>query len=305
MRSATSVFGDVLRARPAVLFDGALATELERSGADLSDALWSARLLLDDPSRIVAVHESYLRAGVDVLTSASYQASREGFARRGLSHKDADALMARSVQLAREAMQRAGRSALVAASLGPHGATLADGSEYTGATSLIEAQLVEFHRPRLEAVWSAAPDLVLFETVPSLREVRAIARLARSYPEVPVMVSCSALSPRSIAHGETFGAVLAELEACTTVIAAGINCAPPACVAPLLARGASSRALRSAMPNRGERWNAQKRAWEGDEVFDAAAWARTYIEAGARIVGGCCRTRPDDCAAMRATIDAA
>src|SRR5437016_7182850 len=96
-------FGPFLKRSGVVILDGGLATELERRGADLRDPLWSAKLLLDDPALIRQVHRDYLEAGADVISSASYQASFDGLARRGLDQRGAAALMRSSVRLACEA----------------------------------------------------------------------------------------------------------------------------------------------------------------------------------------------------------
>src|SRR6476469_5654886 len=122
-------------AEGGLVLDGGLATELEAQGHDLTDALWSARLLADAPRAVVEAHRAFFAAGARVATTASYQAGFAGFAAAGIGRDDAAALMRRSVWLADQA--RAGMpspgSLLVAASVGPYGASLADGSEYTGA----------------------------------------------------------------------------------------------------------------------------------------------------------------------------
>src|SRR6478609_8614413 len=130
--------------------DGGLATELEAMGEDLSDALWSARLLADAPDRIEAAHLAFFRAGAQVATTASYQATFEGFAARGIAVDDADALLRRSVEIAGRARATALAGGVagplfVAASVGPYGAMLADGSEYRGRYGRSEAWLRDFH----------------------------------------------------------------------------------------------------------------------------------------------------------------
>jgi len=302
----TNPFEPLLRHQGLVLFDGAMATELERRGADLSGHLWSARLLRDDPSAVVAVHLDSLRAGADVISTASYQASREGFAQAGLGAAEADALLAGSVALARDACAQSGVKRavppLVAASLGPWGAMLADGSEYRGDYAVPERELVDFHRRRVDAVLRGRPDLVLFETIPSLAEGAALAAVAASLPEVPFMVSFSATGAGGIAHGEPFADAVALLSRTPNVIAVGVNCAPPSAIVPLLESVPSPHPLLAASPNSGERWDAARRRWTGPAEGTLAAWAPRYVEAGARVIGGCCRTRPADIAAARAAL---
>jgi homocysteine S-methyltransferase len=294
-------FAEILAARGVVLFDGALATELERRGANLSSHLWSARLIADDPEAIIAVHLAHLRAGADVISSASYQASRLGFAKLGLSESAADTLLSKAVELAKEAVRRHGDDTrLVAASLGPYGAVLADGSEFTGDYALTIKQLVEFHLPRVEAALRASPDLVLFETLPSMAECEAVAEVTARFPEVPFLASFSAKTG-AISHGESFAAVVARLDEVPNVIAVGINCSAPDVIAPLLRSATPKRVQLAASPNAGETWDATSRQWTGTPYSGESfgALTRSYVEAGARIVGGCCRTRPADIAAAR------
>ncbi|MEW6432085.1 MAG: homocysteine S-methyltransferase [Myxococcota bacterium] len=294
--------GPLLAAKRAVLFDGGMASELERRGFDLSSHLWSARLLVDAPGAIEAVQREYAEAGADVVCSASYQASREGFARVGLSAADADALITRSVVHAREAV--AGR-ALVAASLGPYGAVLADGSEYTGDYPLTVDALADFHRPRLAAALAGAPDLVLFETVPSAAEAEALARLFAEHPEVPFMVTFSTRDGAHLAHGERFAGVARALARHPNLVAVGVNCLPPDRVVPLLSSAAGLTVPLAASPNSGETWDASARRWVGQPLAgeDFGALVRRSLDAGAQVVGGCCRTTPADIAAARRVID--
>jgi Homocysteine S-methyltransferase len=157
--------------------DGGLATELEARGNDLSDSLWSARLLADAPGQILDAHLAFFRAGAVIATSASYQASFEGFARRGLDRGQAAGLMRRSVDLARAArdqMATDGRARWVAASAGPYGAALADGSEYRGRYGRSVRDLAAWHRPRLEVLAGAGPDVLALETVPDIDEAEAL-----------------------------------------------------------------------------------------------------------------------------------
>ena len=193
-----------------VLLDGGLATELEAQGADLSDALWSARLLADEPARVVAAHAAFVAAGSDIAITSSYQASFEGFERTGRTRAEAADLMRRSVALARDAgAQR------VAASVGPYGAVLADGSEYTGRYGLTVAQLRRFHRPRLDVLASAEPELFAVETIPSLLEVEALCAELDQLG-VPAWVSLSCTS-ETTAAGES----LAEAVHCRRRVALG------------------------------------------------------------------------------------
>jgi homocysteine S-methyltransferase len=302
-----------LARRRVLVLDGALATELERRGFDLRDELWSAKVLLERPDAIRDVHESYFEAGADVATTASYQATFQGFARRGLSHARAAGALELSVRLACEARDEAWARAgeprdrerpLVAASVGSYGAFLADGSEYRGDYGLSEDQLAGFHRERVALLASSGADLLAFETVPCLAEARALSRLLRELPGARAWISFSCRDERHVSHGEPIAACAAELESNEQIVAIGVNCTAPRYVPGLVAELArSTRKPIAAYPNSGERYDAAARRWvEGPARADFAGEARRWIEAGARLVGGCCRTTPADIAAIAAYV---
>jgi len=289
-----------------LILDGALASELERRGADLNDPLWSARLLIEQPELIRAVHLDYFLAGADVATTASYQASFEGFARRGLDHETAAMLIQRSVGLAQQAREqfwqdptnRIGRHyPLVAASVGPYGAMLADGSEYRGHYGLDEAALMDFHRPRLAELLAAGPDLLACETIPCLDEARALARLlAEEFPEARAWLSFSCRDAGHVSEGQPLADCLAALNDCVQIVAVGINCTAPQYILPLLgtARAVTSKPL-LVYPNSGEHYDAVHKCWHGTaDAASFAATARDWAAAGARLIGGCCRTGQEE-----------
>ena len=299
-----------LARRPHLVLDGALATELERRGADLRDALWSARLLIEQPDLIRAVHLDYFRAGADVATTASYQASFEGFAQRGLSREDAAALMRLSVRLACEARDLAlaerppddpRPAPLVAASVGPYGAVRADGSEYRGHYGLDEAALMDFHRERLRLLAASGADLLACETLPCAAEARALARLmdevgARGW------ISFSARDGAHICEGDAIEDAVAAVQGFDSVVAIGVNCTAPQHVGELLMRARTRTAKPLlAYPNAGETWDAQAKRWlpSADCAHRPFAdMAMDWADAGARLLGGCCRTGPADIAAL-------
>lgn len=217
-----------------MLLDGGLATELEARGHDLSDPLWSARLLADAPQEIVAVHDAYFRAGAMIATTASYQASFEGFAARGIDRREAAGLLRRSVELARTARDEAGADgALVAASIGPYGAALADGSEYRGRYGLSVAALKRWHRPRLETLAAAGPDVLACETVPDIDEAQALVELVRSVGK-PAWLSYTIDGDRTRA-GQPLADAFAVAAGVDEIVAIGVNCCAPDDVLPAIA----------------------------------------------------------------------
>jgi homocysteine S-methyltransferase len=276
-------------ARRPVVLDGGLATELERRGHDLSSALWSARLLRDDPAAIVSVHQAFVAAGAEVVTSASYQASFDALG------DAAPELLRRSVSLARESGAR-----WVAASVGPYGAMLADGSEYRGDYGLTVTQLRHWHRRRLDVLTSTGADVLAVETVPCLAEVEALClELTELGMPAWLSITCSGMSLRS---GEPAAEAFAVAAACPVVLAVGVNCTAPADVGPLVRRAAEigGRPV-VAYPNSGEEWDARRRSWTGRLAFSGDD-ARGWVADGARLVGGCCRVRPEDIAAIAAVL---
>jgi homocysteine S-methyltransferase len=278
---------DALAAGPVVL-DGGLATLLEAHGSDLTSSLWSARLLRDDPAAIGAAHREYFEAGARVAISASYQASFDGFAGLGIDRDAAAALMARSVEIARRARDLARPDGWVAASVGPYGAVLADGSEYRGDYGLTIDQLRDWHRPRLEVLRAAGADVLAVETVPSLAEATAVvAEIAGTGH--PAWLALTVDGPRT-RTGEPLDEVFAMASEVPEIIALGVNCTAPEHVADAVAVAARYRPV-VVYPNSGQGWDATNRCWTGSAAFDATL-VREWIDAGARLVGGCCRIGP-------------
>jgi homocysteine S-methyltransferase len=286
---------------PVVVLDGGLATELEAQGHDLGDALWSARLLADDPDAIVAAHRAFFRAGAAVATTASYQASFDGLAARGVGRTEAERLLRRSVELADSARAEwaaDGRRRVVAASVGPYGAALADGSEYRGRYGRSVAELSAWHRRRLEVLVDAGPDVLALETVPDIDEALALVTAVAGAP-VPAWLSYSIRGGRTRA-GQPLVEAFAAVADSPEIVAVGVNCCDPDDVAPALAvaRQVTDKPV-VVYPNSGELWDAGARRWTGPSHFTPARTS-AWIAAGAFAVGGCCRVRPSDIAALAA-----
>ncbi|MEI6253750.1 MAG: homocysteine S-methyltransferase [Mycobacteriaceae bacterium] len=283
-----------------LISDGGLATELEARGHDLSDDLWSARLLTEAPEEIVAVHEAFFRAGAQIATTASYQASFEGFARRGIDRADAERLMRRSIELAKSAREASPTPAWVAASVGPYGAMLAHGEEYIGRYGLSVAELTAWHRPRLEVLSAADPDVLAMETIPDSDEAEALVGLVREL-RIPAWLSYTIAGDRTRA-GQPIEEAFAVAADVPEIVAVGVNCCAPADVlgAVATARRVTGKPV-IVYPNSGEVWDGENRVWVGMPGMDTRL-APDWVDAGARIIGGCCRVRPDDIAAMAVAI---
>jgi homocysteine S-methyltransferase len=296
---------DFLARRPCIILDGALATELERRGADLLDPLWSAKYLIERPDIIRAVHFDYFGAGADVATTATYQATFEAFARRGIGRDAAARLMRDAVSLAAAARDefwaaasnRLGRlRPLIAASVGPYGAMLADGSEYRGHYAADDRALADFHRPRLAVLADSGADLLAFETIPCLREAQVLARLLQEFPALCAWISFSCKDGEHNSEGEKLADCVAQLQEYPQIAAVGVNCSRPEYTTSLL-RQMRSRTHKPLViyPNSGECYDASSKQWGGSaETAGLGEQALAWYAEGARLIGGCCRTTPED-----------
>lgn len=293
------------------VLDGGVATELAAQGLDLSDELWSARVLIDAPEAIERVHEAYYRAGADIAITASYQASYGGFAKRGLSTEATNALLRRSVELAQSARDRVlrdqpgiSRELLVAASVGPYGAVLHDGSEYHGNYGLSEDALVDFHRERLKVLIDARPDLIACETIPSRTEAAALVRLLAEHSDAKAWITFTCRDAQHTSAGDSIAECARWLDGVPQVVALGVNCVAPELVETLIReiRSGSAKPI-VVYPNSGEAWDADARCWVG-HADRFTAYVPRWLKAGATWIGGCCRTTPADIARVRQDLDA-
>ncbi|MEU1973321.1 homocysteine S-methyltransferase [Microbacterium sp. NPDC019599] len=292
---------DAIDSGPVVL-DGGLGTLLESRGNDLSSSLWSAQLLLDRPREIRAAHAEFFEAGARVAITSSYQVGYEALEAEGLDAEAVDLLLTRSVLLARHARDDAGLAgrAWIAASVGPYGATLADGSEYTGDYGLTVAELRSWHRRRLQALAAAGPDILAIETIPSLAEVEALTAELEGLG-TPAWVSVTAAGG-ALRSGDALTDAFAVAAASPYVVAVGVNCCDASEVGAALEVAASvtDKPL-VAYPNSGEAWDARRRAWTGrSEPLEDHV--RSWVAAGARLVGGCCRVSPAEIRAVAAAV---
>jgi homocysteine S-methyltransferase len=299
-----------MRPTEILILDGGQATQLEARGHDLGDKLWSARLLLDSPHEITAVHREYLEAGADCITTLSYQATVAGFMAAGVDEDRAKEFLRHSVRIAKAArdefwsaaQQAAGRRRpLVAASVGPYGAYLANGAEYTGEYGLSKLELMEFHRERWQLLAEECPDVMLCETIPSLEEAEALAELAQQTPALPTWISFSCRDAQHICNGLAIHECAKKLNSCDAIEAIGVNCTAPGFVAGLIkqVRLASDKKI-VVFPNSGESFDARTKRWTGEkDASQFASSARLWRDCGATIIGGCCRTTPSHIRAIR------
>lgn len=297
------------------VIDGGLATELEANGADLNDPLWSAKCLIGSPHLIRKVHLDYLEAGAHVIITSSYQATIQGFKSRGFSQEESEDLLRRSVQIAREARDifyndclrgYGGQSdikkhtVLVAASIGSYGAYLADGSEYSGhyGKDMTIENLKDFHRRRLEVLAEGGADLIVFETIPNKLEAQAYAELLEEDNiSIPAWFSFNSKDGVNVVSGDSLTECVSIADSCKKVVAVGINCTPPRFIHGLILsiKKVTKKPI-LIYPNSGERYDADKKEWvesTGVTDEDFVSYVQVWHEAGACLIGGCCRTTPN------------
>ncbi|GAA3566214.1 homocysteine S-methyltransferase [Microlunatus spumicola] len=284
-------FTEALAEGPLVL-DGGLATQLEASGRDLTSSVWSAQVLADDPEAVVDAHRAFFAAGAQVATTASYQVSSRGFASVGQDSLHISRLLRRSVRLARRAADEVDGETWVAASVGPYGAALGDGSEYRGDYGLSVAQLRRWHRFGIQVLADVGPDVLALETVPCLAEAEALLEEVRGLSR-PSWLSMTCVGDRTRA-GEPVAEAFAMAADVPEVVAVGVNCLDPADTPALVALATELSGKPAVVyPNAGEQWDAVARRWTGDQA-DVGTYVGTWLDAGAGLVGGCCRVTPAD-----------
>jgi homocysteine S-methyltransferase len=304
---------DYFRGQDIIVLDGGLATELENRGCNIDGPLWSARLLFDNPDAIQQLHYDYLKAGADIITTATYQASITRFKQLGKTDADIKYLFQLSVDLAKRARaifwsEPKNRNSrvfpLIAASLGPYGAYLADGSEYHGKYQLDDQQLLHFHEERLDWVMASAPDLLAFETIPSANEALAIKQLLQKYPASQAWLSFSCKDDQHISDDTPIEKAVSLFEGMPNILAIGVNCTAPEYIQPLIKKIKVSVSLPVIVyPNSGEGWDAANKTWISHaQAHSLTDYLKDWISEGATIIGGCCRTTPAEISNIRSAL---
>lgn len=298
-----SIISPYIEGNQTLILDGGLATELEQRGHDLNDSLWSTKLLIEDPQTIKSVHLDYIYAGADCVITSTYQATFQELLKRGYSHAEATHLFELSVSLAKEAVEafweiqsnRSGRrKPLVAASIGPYGAYLADGSEYTGAYGLPRADLKAFHAERWHLLATQDADLFACETIPSFTELQAFGDLLQETPHIQAWFCFSCKDDKHISDGTPLAECASFLEGIEQAVAVGVNCTAPQYIPSLISQiEAVSNKPIIVYPNSGEHYHPETKSWSGTrhpEEYGTAA--KEWRKCGAALIGGCCRTTP-------------
>ncbi|MGM0699758.1 MAG: homocysteine S-methyltransferase [Actinomycetota bacterium] len=290
-----------------IVIDGGLGSAAEDRGIDLDHALWSAELIRRVPDTLRAVHTAFANSGARILTTASYQATPLGFAAAGISAEEGSRITGDSVRIARAAADRCAApstSILVAGSVGPYGAALGDGAEYTGSYHRSPEDYTAFHRPRVEALAEAGADLLAIETQPRLDEIRALIALTEgiglpAWVTVTLQGTTDTTAP-TMPDGSTLADLAEVVAASASVNAVGVNCVRPSLVTPALSELSKHTDLPLiAYPNSGETYDADTLTWHDGAEPGVGSWpVAEWTRLGARIIGGCCRVRPDDIAEL-------
>lgn len=297
---------NILNDHKVMIIDGALATELEKHGCDLKDSLWSAKVLMENPEIIQQVHTDYFQSGADCALTASYQATIEGFMDKGLSRNEAKDLIKKSVEIAIDARDKFWADSvhqtnrpkpIIAASVGPYGAFLADGSEYRGDYQVTEEQLYNFHKERIEILIEAGADILACETIPCLLEAKAITRVLKEFPDAYAWISFSAKDEFHISDGEKIANCAKWLDKEEQIAAIGINCTAPHFVESLI-KQINNHTTKPIIvyPNSGAEYDATTKTWNPSTEISTSFnnYTKQWYNTGATIIGGCCRTTPSD-----------
>ena len=270
--------------------DGGLSTALENNGNKLTTSLWTGELIRAAPSEITKAHLDFINAGSQVIITSSYQLSYLGCGKRGWSESETDEALRASTQLAKDAVNNSGKDVKVAASVGPYGAALADGSEYKGNYGVSKSVLKDFHAHRLELLIATSPDLLALETMPDTVEVEVLLELLRDCP-IPFWGSYSCKAGNQTNAGQSFAQAV---EIAKSAMAVGVNCTPPELITELLLSAKSDKPF-VVYPNSGRIWDALKKEWIGGKGsgFDQDL-INQWQAAGAQYIGGCCGIGPSE-----------
>ena len=275
---------------PRVLaLDGGLSTALEAQGLAIDGPMWTGELLLSNPEAVTAAHRSFVDAGADIIITGSYQLSFEGGRRTSWSDDDVERALRNSTAAARLASND---DTLVAASIGPFGAHLNDGSEFLGRYGVSAGAIRDYHDRRLDILLDTEPDLLAVETMPDLTEVQILLDLLESKSvDMPYWVSFTVSEPGTISGGGNFAEACALVENYANAMAVGINCSPLSVITPTLS-GVDTELPFVVYPNAGQSWDAESMSWAGTHEFATHAHVEEWSNAGARIIGGCCGYLP-------------
>lgn len=309
-----ATFKDYLENNYPLILHGALGTEMEALGYDISGKLWSAKYLLEKSEVIQELHETYVAAGADLITTSSYQATLPGLVEAGLTEKAAEQIIALTVRLAKAARDKVWGALnetekakrpypLISGDVGPYAAYLANGSEYSGDYGKITInELKDFHRPRIQILLDQGVDLLALETIPNRLETQALIELlAEEFPEAEAYMSFTVQIPDAISDGNSLAEMAKLVSQSNQILAVGINCSSPLLYNQALSFLENTGKALITYPNSGEVYDGDSQTWKPKDkdaltlVEHSKYW---HAHFGVKILGGCCRTRPNDIKAL-------
>ena len=309
-----ATFKDYLENNSLLILHGALGTEMEALGYDISGKLWSAKYLLEKSEVIQELHETYVAAGADLITTSSYQATLPGLVEAGLTEKAAEQIIALTVRLAKAARDKVWGALdetekakrpypLISGDVGPYAAYLANGSEYSGDYGEITInELKDFHRPRIQILLDQGVDLLALETIPNRLETQALIELlAEEFPEAEAYMSFTVQIPDAISDGTSLAEMAKLVSQSNQILAVGINCSSPLLYNQALSFLKNTGKALITYPNSGEVYDGDSQTWKSKDkdaltlVEHSKYW---HAHFGVKILGGCCRTRPNDIKAL-------
>lgn len=282
------------------MLDGGLSNELESQGCDLNHELWTAKLLVSDPEKISNAHLAYLEAGAQCLITSSYQVSKAGISSIDGKNTDLTSLLLKSVELASQAINQylldkpSKKRPLIAASIGPFGAHLADGSEYRGNYGISDKELFDFHHQRISVLDKSSADILACETIPSFQEARVLAK-ALKHTTKKAWISFSCKDGQHLNDGTPIKECAAFLSDHPTIFAIGVNCTHPQYISALIGEIKSSYYEKGIVvyPNYGSQYDAKSKTWSGDPTTQFNVdHVKEWLQNGADIIGGCCQVGP-------------
>jgi len=301
--------------------DGGFSTQLAfHVGSNIDgDPLWSARYNAVEPTAVIQTHLDFLENGAEIILTNTYQASVEGYTTHlKLDREQSIELIKSTVKLAHIArdkfLQTKGNQQdkpLIFASIGPYGAHLHDGSEYTGsyASRVSSAVIRKWHKVRIDACVEAGVDGLAIETIPCQMEAEAVVDLIHDeYPDLKFWVSFQCKDGQRIADGGDFSSAVemiwsrVEARQKKNLIAIGVNCINPNYVAELF-KSLKRKIPLVVYPNSGEIYSVEE-GWKGEkDCLPLEEYVHEWASLGAKFIGGCCRTNASMIQKLRQKVD--
>ncbi|ULG74649.1 homocysteine S-methyltransferase [Macrococcus brunensis] len=283
-----------------ILLDGGFGTTVEQFGYDVNHPLWSSNLIESNPEAVYQVHQAFVDAGAEIILTNTYQAAIQSFINMGLNYQDARNYLKKAVEIARRAAKE---NTIIAGSLGPYGAMLGNGAEYTGDYIISEQDYIDYHKERLDILIEAGISVFAFETIPNLEEIKAVKKLLEEYEEIEAWLSVTLNDSTHLSDGTQLDEVIETVNAIPNVLAFGINCTSikviDEAVDKLIKQSSKDIIL---YPNGGRKYDASNKVWIGDEEQSLLEAAVRWKDKGVKFIGGCCQVGPDDIKELKASL---